>query len=112
MAFRFFVAIACAVSVAGWPMVAADAAPANLYVAKAGSDSNACTTQAEPCHTIDHAISLAGASGTTIHVAAGTYGTVTPGSKNVTIVGVGANLTTGTVIDDIGAAVVVDNSSA
>src|SRR4051812_30293676 len=85
------------------------AAPTDLYVATAGSDSNACTTSVEPCHTIAHAIALAGVSGTTIHVAAGQYGSVTPGSKNVTVVGVGTDYATGTVISSIGAAVVVND---
>lgn len=109
---RFVVAAVAAGAICGWIAVtptAAFAAPAVLYVATAGSDSNACTTPAEPCHTIDHAISLAGTSGTTIHVASGMYGTVTPDNKNVTVVGAGTDQDTGTWIADLGAAVVVDD---
>jgi hypothetical protein len=90
----------------------AGAASANLYVASVGADTNACTTAAEPCQTINHAISLAANSGTTIHLAQGQFFGASPGSKNVTIVGVGPDKVTGSVITGLGAAVVVNDSAA
>ena len=71
---RFSVAIVAVLAALGWLLVAptaAIAAPTTLYVAVDGSDSNACTTKVEPCHTIGHAIALAADTGTTIHVATG-----------------------------------------
>jgi hypothetical protein len=96
---------------AGVASAATAAVVTDLYVATDGSDTNACTTKIEPCHSITHAISLAATSGTTIHVAAGTYQeTVAPGTKHVTVVGAGRNLTSGTIIAAfLGAAVVVDD---
>ncbi|HZZ96835.1 MAG TPA: hypothetical protein VFE19_07470, partial [Jatrophihabitantaceae bacterium] len=112
---QIFLAIV-AVIAAGWLRIAptaAAAAPIDLYVATDGSDTNACATKVEPCHTIHQAISLAAASGTTIHVAKGHYDPVVPGSKNVTVVGVGTDLDAGTVIAaSIGAAVVVNDPAA
>lgn len=54
-------------------ITAASSGPA-LYVSPTGSDSNSCTSSA-PCRTLNRADSLATA-GTTIHVAAGSYGAV------------------------------------
>ncbi|MBI3241624.1 MAG: M4 family metallopeptidase [Chloroflexi bacterium] len=48
-------------------------APATLYVATTGNDSNSCTTTGAPCATINGAIGKAAASGDTIKVAVGTY---------------------------------------
>ena len=112
---RFSAAVVTVATAIGWLLVvptAAIAAPNTLYVAVDGSDSNACTTKVEPCHTIGRAIALAATSGTTIHVAEGQYGAVTPGSKNVTIVGAGADIDAGTLITGLGAAVVVDDPAA
>ena len=54
--------------------------------------------------------SLAAASGTTIHLAQGHYNVASPGNKNVTIVGVGADLNTGSAIaPGLGLAVDVDD---
>jgi hypothetical protein len=113
---RFLVVITLAVAVAVGAVVAAPAASAavaNLYVAPAGSDSNACTTTVEPCHTIGHAIALAATSGTTVHLATGHYTeTVSPGSKAVTVVGAGTDHDTGSVIAaGIGATVVVNDDA-
>jgi hypothetical protein len=77
------------------PSYAGDAP--DLYVASSddgGSDVNACTQQ-QPCATIAAALSLANASGTTIHVGAGTFdGQVQPGDgQSVTIDGVSAEST-------------------
>jgi hypothetical protein len=110
---RFFAVIVAVPAAVWWLLVAptaAAAAPTTLYVAVDGSDTNACTTKAEPCRTINQAIALAPASGATIHVATGLYDGVTPGSKNVTVVGVRTNdPNAGTIIDALGASVVVND---
>src|SRR5262245_56237215 len=53
----------------GWP------AAAQFYVAKTGSDTNACTSHAAPCLTINGAIAKVpgGSLGTSIDVSAGIY---------------------------------------
>jgi parallel beta-helix repeat protein len=57
----------------GTPLVSAD--PGTLYVASTGTDNNFCSSS-QPCHTLQHAVDLAG-SGDTIKVAAGQYTGVT-----------------------------------
>jgi hypothetical protein len=68
--------------------------PSDLYVASGGDDANECT-QAAPCASVQRAIDLAAASGTTIHVGAGTFsGEIEPGAKSVDLDGVSADDTT------------------
>src|SRR5690242_2051231 len=71
------------------PSYAADPVK-DLYVAADGSDTNDCS-QASPCATVNQAVFDADATGTTIHVGAGTFdGPVRPGvfGRSVTIQGV------------------------
>ena len=56
-----------------------------LYVAQWGSDSNACT-HAKPCHTINHAISVAPRGGT-VQVEPGTYHQSVIIEKPITLIG-------------------------
>lgn len=58
-----------------------------LYVSPSGNDANACT-QAAPCKTIGHAVSVAG-SGATVVVLAGTYTEQVTISKRLNLVGKG-----------------------
>jgi hypothetical protein len=76
---------------AGLVLIAPAAAAANdLYVSKVGSsDANPCT-QAQPCLTIQHAVSIA-ANDDTIHVAYGIYQeAVAAASKRLNFIGAGA----------------------
>ncbi len=93
------IAVAIAATLSGAPPAVAATAPTTLYVAQDGADSNRCVTKAEPCRTISHAITLAAAGGSTIHVAKGGYPAIgSPGSKHVTVIGVGTDFNTGTVV--------------
>jgi hypothetical protein len=78
------------------PVAASYAAgPSDLYVTTGGDDARSCT-QAHPCATVQRAVHQSAASGTTIHVGAGTFpGQVVLGGKNLRIVG---NSTDGTVL--------------
>ncbi len=69
----------------------AAASAADLYVdaGPAGSDANPCA-QASPCATIGHAVTLASASGDTIHIAAGTYPESITLDKDIDLVGAGS----------------------
>ncbi len=86
----------------------AAAAPATLYVSYLGSDSNACT-QAAPCATISHAVSIANA-GDTIQVAHGTYHEDVTLTQSLNLIGMGnpiinaSQLTNGVVVSGAGAA--------
>ncbi|HET9841256.1 MAG TPA: hypothetical protein VFQ01_04550, partial [Nocardioides sp.] len=70
MAVRRWIAVlgAAAVAVALPAVPSYAVGPSDLYVADAGSDASDCTTVGTACATIAHAIDLAAASGTTIHV--------------------------------------------
>ena len=68
------------------PTVSASAAQ-SLYVSVQGSDGNPCT-QAAPCATIGHAVSLASA-GATITVGSGTYHEDVTISTDLTLIGQG-----------------------
>src|SRR5581483_8274824 len=61
------------------------AMPMTLYVSPAGSNANACT-QAQPCLTIGHAVSVA-MPGDTISVAKGTYAEGVTLSKKLRLIG-------------------------
>jgi parallel beta-helix repeat protein len=69
---------------------AAAAAAKTLYVAKSGSDANACTKKAA-CATIGHAVGKAH-KGDTVKVAAGTYDEMVTVSNNISLVGSGATI--------------------
>lgn len=69
---------------------AAAAAAKTLYVAKSGSDANACTKKAA-CATIGHAVGKAH-KGDTVKVAAGTYAEMVTVSNNISLVGSGATI--------------------
>jgi parallel beta-helix repeat protein len=69
---------------------AAAAAAKTLYVAKSGSDANACTKKAA-CATIGHAVGKAH-KGDTVKVAAGTYAEMVTVSDNISLVGSGATI--------------------
>ena len=77
------------------PTVTATTNPNALYVSTTGSDTaNNCQSSGSPCRTIAYAVTLAPASGGTIHVAAGTY--TEPEvvvNKSVTITGAGVGST-------------------
>jgi parallel beta-helix repeat protein len=69
---------------------ASAAAAKTLYVAKTGSDANACTKKA-PCQTISHAVGLAH-KGDTVKVAAGTYTEMVAITSRIGLVGSGATI--------------------
>jgi hypothetical protein len=82
----------------------------NWYVnGTTGSDSNNCTSAANPCQTIGHAISLA-ASGDAIVIAAATYSENLVITKNLKLTGSGAK----TIVDGGGAnhTVAVESTTA
>lgn len=100
---RLTVAVSLAALTTGgaWTLGAqsASAASTNRYVATNGSDtSNACTTAATPCKTIQYAVDQA-TSDNTIHIAEGTYpesvlvGQGDDAAANATFVGAGADKT-------------------
>jgi hypothetical protein len=81
---------------------AAHAFPSTWYVAKGGSNGNACADSAHPCLTIGGAVTKA-ASGDTINIGAGTFGeSVNAGGKVLTFNGVGSDASTGTIVDGHG----------
>ena len=69
---------------------AAAAAAKTLYVAKSGSDANACTKKAA-CATIGHAVGKAH-KGDTVKVAAGTYTEMVTISNNISLIGSSATI--------------------
>lgn len=62
-----------------------------LYVSTTGSDLNPCT-QAQPCQTVQHVITIA-PTGATIHVEAGTYNQTFNITKPLNVAGAGASTT-------------------
>lgn len=77
--------------------------PSDLYVATAadgGDDTHDCS-QVDPCATVQHAVDLAAAAGTTIHIGAGSFsGEIQPGAKSVAFEGVSTDETTLTTPED------------
>jgi hypothetical protein len=119
MSVRRFVArlgvacVAVAVVLPAIPAYAVDPVT-DLYVAtpaNGGDDGHDCSL-ASPCATVAQAILAADASGTTIHVAAGTFsGEIEPGSKSLTIQGVATDDTVLTTPQDSGDGYVVGITS-
>jgi hypothetical protein len=84
--------------------------PLELYVATTGSDGNGCTSVADACATVQHAVDLAGPSTATVHVGPGTFaGAVVLSQGSTTISGAGAAATT---LTAPGATAVTSESSA
>ena len=69
---------------------AAAAGAKTLYVAKTGSDTNACTKKA-PCETISHTVAQAH-KGDSVKVAAGTYAEMVTITNDISLVGSGATI--------------------
>ena len=67
-------------------------AGSTLYVSPNGSDTNDCASPLTACQTIGHALGLAPA-GSTISIAAGTYGERVSLQRDVTLSGAGAGQT-------------------
>ncbi|HVB05115.1 MAG TPA: putative Ig domain-containing protein, partial [Acidimicrobiales bacterium] len=78
-------------AVVGLTAGSAAAAGTTFYVSTGGSDTNPCT-EASPCASISHAVSLA-AAGDTISVGQGTFDDHVDVATNLTIVGAGTGLT-------------------
>jgi hypothetical protein len=82
------------VAAAVWAAIALPVVPSyaanpvtDLYVGASGSDSNNdCATIESPCATVQYAVDQADASGTTIHVGAGTFdGPIRPGALGMSL---------------------------
>jgi hypothetical protein len=87
---RLLLLMAAAAMVLMWSFGAADAAGHTLYVSNSGSDSNSCA-KGDPCQTIGHAVSVAGAHAEII-VESGTYPEMVTITSPLSLVGQDATI--------------------
>jgi hypothetical protein len=85
-------AVCAALALQVVPSYAADPVT-DLYVGAGGSNTNDCTSIQNACATVQYAVDLADASGTTIHVGAGTFDGEIESGKSLRIEGVSTDET-------------------